>query len=129
MRPERRSHGMTLMRTRIVVVPTIKLPSGERAGEALFQCMPTEGSSACVPESSIVVVRACRPEGQIMLNTQAKKKADPARRKALMAHSTYTEPLRYRYRRAAPGGSNTKRPTTFHPRCCGPGRRRLPGRR
>jgi len=83
-----------------------------------------EGSSACVPESSIVVVRACRTEGQIMLNTQAKKKADPARCKALMAHSTCTEPLRYRYRPGAPWCSNTKRSSSFHSTCCWPWSRR-----
>ena len=47
------------MRTRIVVVPIIRLPAPERDGAAVFQRMLTEGSSACVPESSMVIVFAC----------------------------------------------------------------------
>jgi hypothetical protein len=38
--------------------------------------MLTDGSRACVPESSIVVVLAWAAAAQIMLNAQAKKKAD-----------------------------------------------------
>jgi hypothetical protein len=36
--------------------------------------MITVGSSACVPESSIVIVLACAGDHQIMLNASAKKK-------------------------------------------------------
>src|SRR5579859_1858930 len=45
-----------------------------RDGVDVCQRMLTEGSSACVPESSIVVVFACAADAQIMLNAQTKKK-------------------------------------------------------
>jgi hypothetical protein len=50
------------------MVPTIKRPSLERDGTAVFQCMLTEGSSACVPESSMVIDFAWAADAQIMLN-------------------------------------------------------------
>ena len=63
------------MRTRIVVLPTIMVSGADRDGVADFQCMLTEGSSDCVPESSMMVVLAGAAGAQIMLNRQAKKKA------------------------------------------------------
>jgi hypothetical protein len=59
----------------MVVVPTMRLSVPEREGVALFQRRLTAGSTACVPESSMVVVLAGAGAGQIMLNAQAKKKA------------------------------------------------------
>jgi len=39
-------------------LPTIIVSGPDRDGDADFQRMLTEGSSACVPESSMVVVLA-----------------------------------------------------------------------
>src|ERR1700722_16270980 len=49
MRPVRRSHGVTLSRTRSVVVPTMRLPPPAREGVGVFQRMLTDGSRARVP--------------------------------------------------------------------------------
>ena len=83
---------MTLSRTRNVDVPAIRLPAPVRVGVVVFQRMLTDGSSACVPESSICVVFAWLDEGQIMLNAQAKKKAMSAGRGAatITANSAYS---------------------------------------
>src|SRR5271155_3760323 len=74
IRPECLSQGMTLMRTRIVVVPTIRSAAGDRDGLAVFQRMLTDGSSAADPESSMVIDFAGAAEGQIMVSARAKKK-------------------------------------------------------
>src|ERR1019366_8596849 len=78
MRPERLSQGITLSRSRIVVVPSIRLLVPERDGAALFQRMLTDGSSAVVPESSMRVVFACAADAQIMVSARAKKKSAAA---------------------------------------------------
>ena len=83
---------MTLIRTRIVVVPTIRLPARSARAPRVFQRMLTAGSSACVPESSMVMVLARAARVQIMLNAQAKKKAaDRCAVGRIMAHSTCRE--------------------------------------
>src|ERR1035441_6093177 len=74
MRPDGLSRGITLSRSRIVVVPSIRLLVPERDGAALFQRMLTDGSSAVVPESSMRVVFACAADAQIMVSARAKKK-------------------------------------------------------
>src|ERR1700682_3570607 len=79
MRPERRIQGSTLMRTRIVVVPTIKLSPPERDGRGDRQCKLTAGSSACVPESSMGMDFPCAAPVQNMVSAAAKKKAAAGR--------------------------------------------------
>jgi hypothetical protein len=50
------------------------LSAAERAGAAVFQRMATEGASAWLPESSMVIDFACAVEAQIMVSARAKKK-------------------------------------------------------
>jgi hypothetical protein len=70
------------------VLPTIMVSGADRDGVADFQCMLTEGSSDCVPESSMMVVLAGAAGAQIMLNRQAKKKAGTfVPRRPVMARS------------------------------------------
>jgi len=93
---ERRSQGVTLMRTRIVVVPTIRLSAPERDGAVVFQRMLTDGSSAWVPESSMVVVFAgavgCPDYAECL--SQKKSRPQRGRRWAIMAYSACNGPRR-----------------------------------
>lgn len=71
------------MCTRIVVLPTIKLSRPECDGREDCQRRLTDGSSACVPESSMVVDFPCAGPHQIMVTAAAKKKATAGRAKRL----------------------------------------------
>ena len=65
-------------------------PRPERGGAALRQRKPTVGSSAAVPESSMVIDFDCAAAAQIMPSASAKKKAGRriVRAAAIMARSS-----------------------------------------
>ena len=63
------------MCTRTLMLPIIELPPPERDGVAVLQRMLTEGDSAIVPESSMVIDFADAACAKIMVSARPKKKS------------------------------------------------------